>query len=117
MSLTPKKRLFIAEYLVDFNATRAGGAAGYSKRTAQEQGSRLLSIVMVRRQIEDRLRQREKQLKAFAEQKAFNTLERLIDLANMPPKETKGSIMGQVKACRTIAEIRGELVTLHGDVT
>ncbi len=37
--------VFILEYLKDFNATRAGIAAGYSKRTAHSQASRLLKTV------------------------------------------------------------------------
>lgn len=32
--LTPKQRLFVAEYLKDFNATKAAIAAGYSKKSA-----------------------------------------------------------------------------------
>lgn len=45
--LTVQQRLFIAEYLKDNNATQAAIRAGYSKKTAQEQSSRLLSNVMV----------------------------------------------------------------------
>ena len=45
--LTPKQQLFVMEYLVDLNATRAAKAAGYSERTAESQGSRLLSNVKV----------------------------------------------------------------------
>jgi phage terminase small subunit len=37
--LTPKERIFISEYLVDFNATRAAIKAGYSKKTATAIGS------------------------------------------------------------------------------
>lgn len=33
--LTPKQRLFVAEYLKDFNGTRAAIRAGYPKKTAQ----------------------------------------------------------------------------------
>jgi phage terminase small subunit len=51
MALTAKQQLFITEYLVDFNATQAAIRAGYSERTAQEQGSRLLSNVMVQEAI------------------------------------------------------------------
>lgn len=47
MALTPKQERFVAEYLVDLNATQAAIRAGYSAKTAQEQGSRLLSNVMV----------------------------------------------------------------------
>jgi len=32
--LTPKQALFVKEYIVDFNATRAAKAAGYSPKTA-----------------------------------------------------------------------------------
>lgn len=41
--LTEKQRLFVAEYLTDFNATRAAMTAGYSKNIARQMGSRLLS--------------------------------------------------------------------------
>lgn len=37
--LTPKQQLFIKEYLVDKNATRAAMSAGYSKKTAAKIGS------------------------------------------------------------------------------
>lgn len=40
--LTPRKALFVAEYLKDRNATKAATRAGYSAATAQQQGSRLL---------------------------------------------------------------------------
>ncbi|MEK5165995.1 terminase small subunit [Paenibacillus sp. FSL R5-0527] len=36
--LTPKQRIFVMEYLRDFNATRAAMAAGYSKKTAHTIG-------------------------------------------------------------------------------
>lgn len=38
-TLTPKQELFCNEYLVDFNATRAAKAAGYSEDTAYSIGS------------------------------------------------------------------------------
>jgi len=49
--MTPKQARFVQEYLIDLNATQAAIRAGYSERTAQEQGSRLLSNVMVSRAI------------------------------------------------------------------
>jgi len=39
---TDKRRIFVLEYLRDFNATRAAIAAGYSKRSAYAEGWRLL---------------------------------------------------------------------------
>ena len=50
-ALTDKQRRFVEEYLVDLNATQAAIRAGYSKHTAQEQSSRLLSNVMVQRAV------------------------------------------------------------------
>jgi phage terminase small subunit len=35
MRLTPKQEVFISEYLIDFNATRAAVAAGYSEASAR----------------------------------------------------------------------------------
>ena len=51
--LTPKQAEFARQYLLDLNATQAAIRAGYSAKTAQEQASRLLSNVMVRRLVED----------------------------------------------------------------
>ncbi len=45
--MTPKQQRFVDEYTIDLNATQAAIRAGYSPKTAQEQGSRLLSNVMV----------------------------------------------------------------------
>ena len=47
MALTPKQARFVEEYLVDLNATQAATRAGYSERTANEQGARLLAHVSV----------------------------------------------------------------------
>jgi len=44
-TLNDKQKLFALEYMVDRNATKAAERAGYSKKTAKQQGSRLLSNV------------------------------------------------------------------------
>ena len=46
--LTAKQTQFVAEYLIDLNATQAAIRAGYSVKTANEQGARLLANVSVR---------------------------------------------------------------------
>lgn len=46
--LTLKQRRFVFEYMKDGNATQAAVRAGYSAKTANEQGSRLLAKVSVR---------------------------------------------------------------------
>ena len=50
--MTDRQKIFCQEYLIDLNATQAAIRAGYSVKTAQEQSSRLLSNVMVQREIE-----------------------------------------------------------------
>lgn len=45
--LSPKQARFVTEYLKDQNATQAAARAGYSKATANQQGSRLLANVGV----------------------------------------------------------------------
>lgn len=48
MALTAKQQRFVDEYLVDLNATQAAIRAGYSQKTANEQGARLLANVSVK---------------------------------------------------------------------
>lgn len=52
MALTDKQQAFVIEYVKCWNASEAARRAGYSERTAQEQGSRLLSNAMVSAAIE-----------------------------------------------------------------
>lgn len=49
--LTPKQELFISEYLLDFNATRAAKAAGYSDQTAYKMGYENLLKPQIREEI------------------------------------------------------------------
>jgi phage terminase small subunit len=42
MALTPKQARFVAEYLIDLNATQAAKRAGYSEKTANKQATQLL---------------------------------------------------------------------------
>jgi phage terminase small subunit len=45
--MTPRQKQFLDECLVDLNATQAAIRAGYSARTANEQGARLLANASV----------------------------------------------------------------------
>jgi phage terminase small subunit len=47
MKLAPKQARFVEEYLIDLNATQAAIRAGYSPKTAEQQGSRLLGNAKV----------------------------------------------------------------------
>lgn len=50
--MTPKQERFVEEYLIDLNATQAAIRAGYSTKTADTQGPRLLQNVGVRARVD-----------------------------------------------------------------
>lgn len=60
MKLTKKQQLFVAEYLIDLNATQAAIRAGYSAKTAYQQGSRMLTNVKVQQAISQAMAERSK---------------------------------------------------------
>lgn len=66
-NITDQQELFCKEYIIDLNATQAAKRAGYSEKTAQEQGSRLLSNVMVQERITELKSDREKRLQIDAD--------------------------------------------------
>lgn len=53
MPLSPKQKKFCQEYIVDLNATQAAIRAGYSEKTANEQGARLLANVSIKKFVND----------------------------------------------------------------
>ena len=56
--MSPKAERFVTEYLIDLNATQAAIRAGYSAKTANEQGSRLLTNVSVRYALQEAMKAR-----------------------------------------------------------
>ncbi|MBA3755319.1 MAG: terminase small subunit [Nitrosomonas sp.] len=65
--LNYQQTLFCHEYIIDLNATKAAERAGYSAHTAQEQGSRLLSIVMVKDKVQELMDRRTNRLDITAD--------------------------------------------------
>lgn len=65
--LTPKQEQFVREYLIDLNATQAAIRAGYSKRTANEQGARLLVNASVAEAIREAMSKRAKRTEITAD--------------------------------------------------
>ena len=55
--MTEKQKRFCDEYLIDCNATQAAIRAGYSPKTANEQGNRLLANVSIKTYIDEQLEQ------------------------------------------------------------
>lgn len=58
--LTDKQRIFVAEYIVNLNATKAAIKAGYSQKTASRIGPELLGKTCVQAAIQEALKAREK---------------------------------------------------------
>lgn len=60
--MTEKQKRFCDEYLIDLNATQAAIRAGYSKKTARAIGNENLMKPDIRRYIDDRMAEKEKEL-------------------------------------------------------
>ncbi len=64
----PRRDLFVKEYLHDLNATQAAIRAGYSRKTAKQQGARLLTNVDLQAAIQDAMDRRASRLEITADQ-------------------------------------------------
>lgn len=58
--LTEKQQRFVDEYLIDLNATQAAIRAGYSVKTANEQGCQLLAKLSIQQAISEAMAERSK---------------------------------------------------------
>lgn len=58
--LTEKQQRFVEEYLIDLNATQAAIRAGYSVKTANEQGSQNLAKLSIQQAIAKQMAERSK---------------------------------------------------------
>lgn len=58
--MTERQQRFVDEYLIDLNATQAAIRAGYSAKTADQQGSRMLANVKVQQEIAEKMAERSK---------------------------------------------------------
>ncbi|MEM9584797.1 MAG: terminase small subunit [Pseudomonadota bacterium] len=65
--LTPKQQRFVEEYLIDLNATQAATRAGYSEKTANEQGSQLLAKLSISNAIAQAQAERSKRTEVTAD--------------------------------------------------
>lgn len=93
-NLLPEKRQrFVEEYLLDLNATRAAIRAGYSPRTAESQGSRLLSDAKIRDAVRNAKQRRQERTRVTADR----TLREIARLAFADPRRLvnkDGSVKG-----------------------
>ena len=64
----PKRERFCQEFIKDLNGTKAAGRAKYSKKTAEQQASRLLSNVKVQQRIAELMDERAKRTRTTQDQ-------------------------------------------------
>lgn len=60
--LTEKQQRFVDEYLIDLNATQAAIRAGYSVKTANEQGAQNLVKLSIQQKISERMAERSRRV-------------------------------------------------------
>ena len=105
----PKHARFIAEYLLDLNATQAAVRAGYSVKTAKQQGSRLLTNADIAAAIEtaqaarvERTGITEARVLAELEGLAFSDLTHYTMTENGDVKVAEGAPAGAMRALQSI---------------
>lgn len=81
--LSRRAQLFVVEYLVDLNATKAAERAGYSAKTAGQQGERLLRDRRVAAAIEAEMKARATRTKTSGDR----VIKELWELASADPNE------------------------------
>ena len=74
--MTPKQKLFVSEYLIDLNATQAAIRAGYSPRTAEQQGYQLLEKTTVSTAIKKAMAERSRRT-GISSDRVLNELARI----------------------------------------
>lgn len=78
LALTEKEALFVGEYMIDHNATQAAIRAGFSEKTAAQQGYQLLHKPSVAAAVRNALEERQRRLQVDAD----GLLARLVEEAD-----------------------------------
>lgn len=123
--LTAQQELFAREYVIDNNAKQAAIRAGYSEKTAQEQGSRLLSNVKVLELVETHRKKREIRTDVTADRVikelakiAFSDLNEFVEVSKdgkinvKPSDQVDGTVLSEISESVT-TNGRTKKVKLH----
>ncbi len=103
--LTPKQAKFVGEYMIDLNATQAAIRAGYSKKTANPAGARLLANVSVKEAISKKTKKQT--------DKADLTVEKV--LANIEQLRIAGYETGQLAASSSAVKMQAQYLAMLTD--
>lgn len=101
--LTDKQKRFVDEYLIDCNATQAAIRAGYSEKTAEVIGSRLLRNVKVSEVIQKQMNDKRKE----AIMKQDEVLELLTSIARGEEQKYKSTKRKKTNGNETKSETSG----------
>ena len=108
MALTAKQRRFVDEYLIDLNATQAAIRAGYSKKTAEVQASRLLSNVKVQTVMQQLMLKRELRTE-ITQDKVLADIEKVKQHAMKTGHDAQGNeVMNNYPAALKASELQGK---------
>lgn len=110
MALTPKQQRFVDEYLVDLNATQAAIRSGYSAKTADVQGPRLLGNVKVAAALAEAKTARSERTRISSDW-VLEQQQALV--ASALSRDTDGSVEVARKALKDIGEGIGMYVARH----
>ncbi|MGJ2639718.1 terminase small subunit [Rhizobiales bacterium 3FA27D7] len=100
MNLTDKQQRFVAEYLVDLNATQAAIRAGYSEKTARSVGSENLT----KPDIADLIRKKQERV---AEKAEWTAVDRLAALKRISDAAEKNDARVAVSAIAEANKMQG----------
>jgi phage terminase small subunit len=117
--LTDKQRLFVAEYLVDLNATQAAIRAGYAATTARIIAAQNLSKLNIRAAVDTALAERRGRVQVDADRVlreyaflAFSDLGQVLDFAGdslrlKPPSEIPEGARRAIKSVKAKRQLEG----------
>lgn len=110
MALNEKQKRFADEYLIDLNATQAAIRAGYSARSADVQGARLLANARVRAYIDARMAELSKRT-GVNQERIIRELARIAfldptEVVNMDTAELRGTAGGDDRAAISSVKVK-----------
>lgn len=116
-TLTSKQKQFVSEYLIDRNAKQAAIRSGYSEKTAQYQGCRLLTNAKVKALLEKKTKIIEDKtdltaLKAMEEVKAIAT-SNVKDILDYDPKTREFSFRSPDQVPAAFWKAAQEVTVMH----
>jgi phage terminase small subunit len=117
--LTPKQAQFVKEFLVDLNGTAAARRAGYSAKTAEQQGYQLLQKTSVKKAVAKAMQARSERTEITADQVlkelALIGFSDMRDFTSWGPDGVKLEESGELTEdqARAVAEV-SETKTEHG---